>query len=196
LLDLRDRDQAILATLAREGSMNLSKLTKELGQPMGSVYRSVERLETKDLLESWRRGRERLISLSPRRLSEVRASIGLLPSLRVLVVVSDVDLPVLKKAFKPDQVVMLVVYQEGSGEVPLKEAGRGLLVAKVPDGFEPCRRAVAGLLKEKMLGENCEVGVGLSSTSAGLLTMASLVAAREMGVPVLIAENGKVNMIT
>ena len=100
-------EKALLGHIFQSKEINVSQLSKELGQPKANVHRRIERLENERIIKSHHMGRQRILSLDPSAVDKVRGVLGVVPSARILVLVSRSHAKELVEYFKPHEIVFL-----------------------------------------------------------------------------------------
>ena len=104
---LDEVERALLENVLGSGNLNLSQLSKKLDEPKANVHRRIERLEEERILESQQIGRQRIVSINPAAVDKVRGALGIVPTARVLVLVSPQNASKLIDFFKPHEIYFL-----------------------------------------------------------------------------------------
>ena len=186
-LRLDDVERALLENVLHTGNLNVSQLSKKLDEPKANVHRRIERLEEERIIESQQIGRQRIISITPAAVDKVRGILGIVPSARVLVLVSQEHAPKIIDFFKPHETYFLTTNAEAS--LNLENVRKVLL----PESLKECYERIYGFVREEKSYKNAYMAIAI--TGNGVASVAAGMVARDTATPVLTVENDEIKQI-
>jgi len=185
---LDDVEKALLENVLGSGNLNLSQLSKKLEEPKANVHRRIERLEEEKILESQQVGRQRIVSINPAAVDRVRGALGLVPSARVLVLVSIENASKVIDFFKPHEIYFLTT--EKAHKLDIGNCTKILL----PESLKDCYERIYSFVREEKSYKNADVAIGI--TGNGIASIAAGMVARDTCTPILTVENEEIRQIT
>jgi len=167
--------------------MNLSQLSRKLSEPKANVHRRIERLEEEKVIESQQIGRQRILSVNPAAVDKVRGALGIVPSTRVLVLVSREHAARIIELFKPHEVFFLTT--SPNIDLQIENVKRILL----PENLRECYEHVYAFIREEKSFKNAYVAIAI--TGNGIASIAAGMVARDTSTPILVVEAGEIKQI-
>jgi len=180
-------ERALLENILQFRDMNLSKLSKKLGEPKANVYRRIERLEEERIIESQRIGRQRILSINPVAVDKVRGALGIVPSARVLILVSKEYALKIMEFFKPHETYFLTTNPDV--DLGFENVKRILL----PRNLKECYEHFYEFVREEKSFKNAYVAIAI--TRNGIASIAAGMVARDTSTPILTVEAGEIKQI-
>ncbi|MEM2904259.1 MAG: helix-turn-helix domain-containing protein [Candidatus Bathyarchaeia archaeon] len=192
-LQLDDLEKTALSKILELKEVNVSRLSAAVGSPKANVFRRVERLEEMEILTSRYEGRQRMVSLNPASADDVRAILGIVPSKRTLILVSDRSAQKLIDYFKPDEVILLTVegFYVNSG---ISLGSVKLRTMILPDSLVECYNRVQALVTEEKTKQNALVAIAITEAT-GIVSVAAGMVARDTHTPVLVVEGDQIRQL-
>jgi len=192
-LQLDDLEKTALSKVLELKEVNISRLSEALGSPKANVFRRVERLEGMEILTSRYEGRQRMVSINPASADDVRTILGVVPSKRTLILVSDRSARKLVDYFRPDEVIFLTV--EGLYANPDPNLGfSNVKTVILPDSLVECYNRVQSLVTEEKTRRNALVAIGITEAT-GIVSVAAGMVARDTHTPVLVVEGDEIRQL-
>jgi DNA-binding MarR family transcriptional regulator len=177
----------LLEHLLQFKEMNLSQLSKRMSEPKANVHRRIERLENEKIIRSQQVGRQRILSINPAAADVVREALGVVPSARVLVLVSKEHAMKIIDYFKPHEVFFLTT----SPNIGLQlENVKQILL---PESLRECYERIYTFIREEKSLKNAYVVIAI--TGNGIASIAAGMVARDTSTPVLTVEAGEIKQI-
>lgn len=180
-------ERALLQQLLQCRDMNLSQLSRKLSEPKANVHRRIERLEEERIIESQQIGRQRILSINPAAVDKVRGSLGIVPSARVLVLVSTESAVRIVEFFKPHEVFFLTTSPDI--DLQIENVKRILL----PENLRECYERIYAFIREEKSFKNAYVAIAI--TGNGVASIAAGMVARDTSTPILVVESGEIRQI-
>lgn len=192
-LHLDDLEKTALSKILELKEVNISRLSQAMGSPKANVFRRVERLEEMEILTSRYEGRQRKVSINPASADDVRTILGVVPSKRTLILVSERSARRLIDYFKPDEVIFLAVQglYVASG---LSLGFTKLRTVILPNSLVDCCNGVQDLVTEEKIRRNALVAIGLTEAT-GVVSVAAGMVARDTHTPVLVVEDDGIRQL-
>lgn len=184
---LDEVERALLENVLGSGNLNLSQLSKKLDEPKANVHRRIERLEEERILESQQVGRQRVVSINPAAVDRVRGALGIVPSARVLVLVSAENASKVIDFFKPHEIYFLTT--ERDRNLDFENCTRILL----PESLKDCYERIYGFVREEKSYKNAYIAIGI--TGNGIASIAAGMVARDTCTPILTVEHDEIKQI-
>jgi DNA-binding MarR family transcriptional regulator len=184
---LDDVEKALLENVLQSGNLNLSQLSKKLDQPKANVHRRIERLEEERIIESQQMGRQRIISINPAAVDKVRGVLGIVPSARVLILVSQEHASKVIEFFKPHEIYFLTT--DPDLNVGFENVKRILL----SESLKGCYERIYGFVREEKSYKNAYIAIAI--TGNGIASIAAGMVARDTLTPILTVENDEIKQI-
>ena len=192
-LQLDDLEKTALSKILELKEVNISRLSEAVGSPKANVFRRVERLEEMEILTSRYEGRQRMVSINPASADDVRTILGVVPSKRTLILVSDRSARKLVDYFRPDEVIFLTV--EGLYANPDPNLGfSNVKTVILPDSLVECYNRVQSLVTEEKTRRNALVAIGITEAT-GIVSVAAGMVARDTHTPVLVVEGDEIRQL-
>lgn len=186
-LRLDEVEKALLENVLGSGNLNVSQLSKKLDEPKTNVHRRIERLEEERIIESQQIGRQRIISISPAAVDKVRGVLGIVPSARVLVLVSQEHAMKIIDFFKPHEIYFLTTKPDIN--LDFANVNRILL----SESLKECYERIYGFVREEKSYKNAYIAIAI--TGNGIASIAAGMVARDTLTPILTVENGEIKQI-
>lgn len=184
---LDDLERALLERIFQSKEINVSQLSKKLGQPKANVHRRLERLEEEKIIKSHHLGRQRILSLDPSAVDKVRGVLGIVPSTRVLVLVSRSHAKELMEFVKPHETVFLTT--KPNLELKFENVRKVVL----PQSLRECYNQIYAFVREEKSLKNSYVVIGI--TGNGIASIAVGMVARDTSTPIITIEDGEIKQI-
>lgn len=184
---LDELEKALLENILQFRDLNVSQLSKKLGKPKANVHRRIERLEEERIIESQYIGRQRILSINPATIDKVRGVLGIVPSARVLILVSKEHALKIIDFFKPHEIYFLII--NPAINLNFENAKRILL----PESLRECYEHIYGFVREEKSYKNKYVAIAI--TGNGIASIAAGMVARDTSTPILIVENDEIKQI-
>lgn len=181
-------ERALLEHLLQCREINLSQLSRKLSEPKANVHRRIERLEEKKIIESQQIGRQRILSINPAAADKVRGALGIVPSARVLVLVSAKHAAKIIEFLKPHEIFFLTTSSDIN--LQIENVKRILL----PANLKECYERVYAFIREEKSFKNAHVVIAI--TGNGVASIAAGMVARDTSTPILVVENGEIKQIS
>lgn len=186
-IKLDELEREMLEHLLQFKEMNLSQLSRELSEPKANVHRRIERLENERIIQSQQVGRQRILSINPAAVDAVRGALGVVPSARVLVLVSKEYAAKIIDYFKPHEVFFLTTNPDV--DLQLERVKRILL----PENLRECYERIYAFIREEKSLKNAYVVIAI--TGNGIASIAAGMVARDTSTPILVVEAGEIKQI-
>lgn len=186
-IKLDELEREMLEHLLQFKEMNLSQLSRELSEPKANVHRRIERLENERIIQSQQVGRQRILSINPAAVDVVRGALGVVPSARVLVLVSKEYAAKIIDYFKPHEVFFLTTNSDV--DLQLENVKRILL----PENLRECYERIYAFIREEKSLKNAYVVIAI--TGNGIASIAAGMVARDTSTPILVIEGGEIKQI-
>jgi DNA-binding MarR family transcriptional regulator len=186
-LRLDEVERALLENVLHTGNLNLSQLSRKLDEPKANVHRRIERLEEERIIESQQMGRQRIISITPAAVDKVRGVLGIVPSARVLVLISQEHALKIIDFFKPHEIYFLTT----NCEADLKFENVKKLV--LPENLKECYERIYVFVREEKSYKNVYMAIAI--TGNGIASIAAGMVARDTATPILTVENDEIKQI-
>jgi DNA-binding Lrp family transcriptional regulator len=186
-IKLDELERELLENLLHFKEMNLSQLSKKMSEPKANVHRRIERLENERIIHSQQVGRQRILSINPAAADVVRGVLGVVPSARVLVLVSNQYAEKIIDYFKPHEVFFLTT--NPNIELQLENVKQILL----PENLGECYERIFAFIREEKSLKNAYVVIAI--TGNGIASIAAGMVARDTSTPILIIEAGEIKQI-
>jgi DNA-binding transcriptional ArsR family regulator len=183
-IKLDEVEKALLENLIEFKEMNLSELSRRLSEPKANVHRRVERLEEERIIESQQVGRQRVLSINPAAIDKVRGALGVVPALRVLVLVSKEYATKIIDHFKPHETFFLTT--DPDAELKLENVKR----IQLPANLRICYERIHEFIREEKSLKNAYVAIAI--TGDGVASIAAGMVARDTLTPILFVESGEI----
>jgi DNA-binding Lrp family transcriptional regulator len=183
-IKLDEIEKALLEHLIQFKEMNLSELSRKLSEPKTNIHRRVERLEEERIIESQQIGRQRILSINPAAVDVVRGALGVVPTARVLVLVSEEHAIKIIDYFKPHEIFFLTT--NPNADLRLENVKRILL----PENLRICYERIYAFIREEKSLKNAYVAIGI--TGNGVASIAAAMVARDTLTPILFVEAGNI----
>jgi DNA-binding transcriptional ArsR family regulator len=183
-IKLDEVEKALLENLIEFKEMNLSEISRRLSEPKANVHRRVERLEEERIIESQQVGRQRILSINPAAIDKVRGALGVVPALRVLVLVSKEYATKIIDHFKPHETFFLTT--DPDAEVKLENVKR----IQLPANLRICYERIHKFIREEKSLKNAYVAIAI--TGDGVASIAAGMVARDTLTPILFVESGEI----
>jgi len=180
-------ERALLEQLLQCREMNLSQLSRKLSEPKANVHRRIKRLEQERIIESQQIGRQRILSINPAAVDKVRGSLGIVPSARVLVLVSTEHATKIVQFFKPHEIFFLTT--SPGIDLQIENVKRILL----PENLRECYERIYAFIREEKSFKNAYVVIAI--TGNGIASIAAGMVARDTSTPILVVERGEIKQI-
>jgi len=158
-----------------------------MSEPKANVHRRIERLENERIIQSQQVGRQRILSINPSAVDVVRGVLGVVPSARVLVLVSKEYASKIIEYFKPHEVFFLTTSPDI--DLQLENVKRILL----PESLRGCYERIYGFVREEKSLKNAYVVIAI--TGNGIASVAAGMVARDTSTPILVVEAGEIKQI-
>lgn len=184
---LDELERALLGSILHFREINMSQLSKKLGEPKANVHRRLKRLEDEKLIESQQIGRQRILSINPSAVDKVRSVLGIVPSARVLLLVSKKYAAKIIEFFKPHETFFLTTNPELN--LNLENVKRMIL----PESLKECYERIYGFIREEKSFKNAYVAIAI--TGNGIASIAAGMVARDTSTPILIIEAGEIKQM-
>jgi DNA-binding MarR family transcriptional regulator len=186
-LRLDEVERALLENVLHTGNLNLSQLSKKLDEPKANVHRRIERLEEERIIESQQIGRQRIISITPAAVDKIRGVLGIVPSARVLVLVSQEHASKIIDFFKPHETYFLTTNPEANLNF---ESIRKVVL---PESLKECYEHIYRFVREEKSYKNAYMAIAI--TGNGVASVAAGMVARDTVTPILTVENDEIKQI-
>jgi DNA-binding Lrp family transcriptional regulator len=186
-LRLDEVEKALLENVLGSGNLNVSQLSKKLDEPKANVHRRIERLEEERILESQQIGRQRIVSINPAAVDKVRGVLGIVPSARVLVLVSEDHALKMIDFFKPHKIYFLTTKPDLN---PDFENVKRILLS---ESLKECYERIYGFVREEKSYKNACIAIAI--TGNGIASIAAGMVARDTLTPILTVENDEIKQI-
>lgn len=186
-LRLDDVEKALLENVLNSGNLNLSQISKKLDEPKANVHRRIERLEDEKIIESQLVGRQRVISINPAAVDRVRGALGIVPSARVLVMVSQEHALKIIDFFKPHEVYFLTTNPDSNLNF---ENVKKILLS---ESLKECYERIHEFVREEKSYKNAYLAIAI--TGNGIASIAAGMVARDTSTPILTVENNEIKQI-
>jgi DNA-binding Lrp family transcriptional regulator len=186
-LRLDEVEKALLENVLGSGNLNVSQLSKKLDEPKANVHRRIERLEEERILESQQIGRQRIVSINPAAVDKVRGILGIVPSARVLVLVSQEHALKMINFFKPHEIYFLTTKPDLN--LDFENVKRILL----SESLKECYERIYGFVREEKSYKNAYIAIAI--TGNGIASIAAGMVARDTLTPILTVENDEIKQI-
>jgi len=183
-IKLDEVERALLEHLIQFKEMNLSQLSRKLNEPKANVHRRVERLEDERIIESQQIGRQRVLSINPSAVDVVRGALGVVPTARVLVLVSEEHVAKIIDYFKPHEIFFLTT----NSNINLQFKNVKLIL--LPDNLRVCYERIYAFIREEKSLKNAYVAIAI--TGNGVASIAAGMVARDTSTPILFVEDGEI----
>lgn len=180
-------ERELLEHLLQFKEMNLSQLSRKMSEPKANVHRRIERLENERIIQSQQVGRQRILSINPAAVDAVRGALGVVPSARVLVLVSKEYAAKIIDYFKPHEVFFLTTNPDV--DLQLENVKQILL----PENLRECYERIYAFIREEKSLKNAYVVIAI--TGNGIASIAAGMVARDTSTPILIVEAGEIKQI-
>ena len=178
-------ERVVLQNILESKEINISQLSEKIGESKANVYRRIEHLEDEQILKSRHLGRQRIVSINPAAIDDIRGALGIVPSGRVLALVAESHAKELIEYFKPHETILLTTKTDP--EFNLSNVRRIVLPESL--GY----RLIHELVREEKVMNNADVAFGL--TGNGTAAIAAGMVARDTATPILIVEGGEIRQI-
>jgi len=186
-LRLDDVEKALLENVLNSGNLNLSQISKKIDEPKANVHRRIERLEDERIIESQLVGRQRVVSINPAAVDKVRGALGIVPSARVLVVVSQEHALKIIDFFKPHEIYFLTT----NPDLNLRfEKVKKVLLS---ESLKECYERIYEFVRDEKSYKNAYVAIAI--TGNGIASVAAGMVARDTSTPILTVENDEIKQI-
>jgi DNA-binding Lrp family transcriptional regulator len=186
-IKLDELEREMLEHLLQFKEMNLSQLSRKMSEPKANVHRRIERLENERIIQSQQVGRQRILSINPAAVDAVRGALGVVPSARVLVLVSKENAVKIIDYFKPHEVFFLTTNPDV--DLQLERVKRILL----PENLRECYERIYAFIREEKSLKNAYVVIAI--TGNGIASIAAGMVARDTSTPILVVEAGEIKQI-
>jgi DNA-binding Lrp family transcriptional regulator len=186
-LRLDEVEKALLENVLNSGNLNLSQISKKLDEPKANVHRRIERLEDERIIESQLVGRQRVVSINPAAVDRVRGALGIVPSARVLVMVSQEHALKIIDFFKPHEIYFLTTNPDSN--LNFENVKKVLL----SESLKECYERIYGFVREEKSYKNAYVAIAI--TGNGIASIAAGMVARDTSTPILTVENDEIKQI-
>jgi len=186
-IKLDELEREMLEHLLQFKEMNLSQLSRKMSEPKANVHRRIERLENEKIIQSQQVGRQRILSINPAAVDVVRGALGVVPSARVLVLVSEEYASKIIDYFKPHEVFFLTT--NPAVDLKIVNVKRILL----PENLRECYESIYAFIREEKSLKNAYVVIAI--TGNGIASIAAGMVARDTSTPILIVEEGEIKQI-
>jgi DNA-binding Lrp family transcriptional regulator len=186
-LRLDEVEKALLENVLGSGNLNVSQLSKKLDEPKANVHRRIERLEEERIIESQQVGRQRIVSINPAAVDKVRGVLGIVPSARVLVLVSQEHALKIIDFFKPHEIYFLTTKPDLN--LDFENVKRILL----SESLKECYERIYGFVREEKSYKNAYIAIAI--TGNGIASIAAGMVARDTLTPILTVENDEIKQI-
>lgn len=186
-IKLDELEREMLEHLLQFKEMNLSQLSRKMSEPKANVHRRIERLENERIIQSQQVGRQRILSINPAAVDAVRGALGVVPSARVLVLVSKEYAVKIIDYFKPHEVFFLTTNPDV--DLQLERVKRILL----PENLRECYERIYAFIREEKSLKNAYVVIAI--TGNGIASIAAGMVARDTSTPILVVEAGEIKQI-
>jgi DNA-binding Lrp family transcriptional regulator len=186
-LRLDEVEKALLENVLGSANLNLSQLSKRLDEPKANVHRRIERLEDRRIIESQLVGRQRLISINPAAVDKVRGALGIVPSARVLVMVSQEQALKIIDFFKPHEIYYLTTNPDSNLEF------ENVTKILLSNSLKECYEHIFGFVREEKSYKNAYIAIAI--TGNGIASVAAGMVARDTSTPILTVENGEIKQM-
>jgi len=184
---LDELERTLLENILHFRDLNVSKLSKKLGEPKANVHRRIKRLEEERIIESQQIGRQRILSVNPAAVDKVRGILGIVPSARVLLLVSKRHALKIINYFKPHGIYFLTT--DPDIDLNFENVKRILL----PRSLKECYEHIYGFVREEKSHKNAYVAIAI--TGNGIASIAAGMVARDTSTPILTVEAGEIKQI-
>jgi DNA-binding Lrp family transcriptional regulator len=182
-----DLEKTVLQYILESKEINISQLSEKIGESKANVYRRIEHLEDEQILKSRHLGRQRIVSINPAAIDDVRGVLGIVPSGRVLVLVAESHAKELVEYFKPHETILLTTSPDLELDMP------NVRRVVLPEALGECYHTIHDLIREEKVMKNADVAIGL--TGNGTAAIAAGMVARDTATPILIVEGGEIRQI-
>jgi len=182
-----DLERAVLQSILESREINISQLSAKLGEPKANVHRRIQHLEDELIIKSQYMGRQRVVSLNPAAIDKVRGVLGMVPTARVLALVSPRHAEKLFDYFKPHETLLLTTNPDIELEIP------NVRKVILSDNLGECYKRIYELIREEKVVKNTYVAIGI--TGNGTASIAAGMVARDTVTPILIVEDGEIRQI-
>jgi len=182
-----DLEREVLQNILESKEINISQLSERIGEAKANVYRRIEHLEDEEIVRSRHLGRQRIVSINPSAIDDVRSALGIVPSGRVLALVAGSHAKELAEYFKPHEILLLTTKSDINIDIP------NVRKVLLPDNLGECYRQIHELIREEKVMNNADVAIGL--TSNGTAAIAAGMVARDTATPILVVEDGEIRQI-
>lgn len=186
-LRLDEVEKALLENVLGSGNLNVSQLSKKLDEPKANVHRRIERLEEERIIESQQIGRQRIVSINPAAVDRVRGALGIVPSARVLVLVSQEHALKIIDFFKPHEIYFLTTKTDLN--LDYENVKRILLSESLKESYE----RIYAFVREEKSYKNAYIAIAI--TGNGIASIAAGMVARDTATPILTVENDEIKQI-
>jgi DNA-binding Lrp family transcriptional regulator len=186
-LRLDEVEKALLENVLGSGNLNVSQLSKKLDEPKANVHRRIERLEEERILESQQVGRQRIVSINPAAVDKVRGVLGIVPSARVLVLVSQEHALKMINFFKPHEIYFLTTKPD------LNLNFENVKKILLSESLKECYERIYGFIREEKSYKNAYIAIAI--TGNGIASIAAGMVARDTLTPILTVENDEIKQI-
>lgn len=186
-LRLDEVEKALLENVLNSGNLNLSQISKKLDEPKANVHRRIERLEDERIIESQLVGRQRVISINPAAVDRVRGALGIVPSARVLVMVSQEHALKIIDFFKPHEIYFLTTNPDSN--LNFENVKKVLL----SESLKECYERIYEFVREEKSYKNAYVAIAI--TGNGIASIAAGMVARDTSTPILTVEHDEIKQI-
>lgn len=184
---LDELERALLENILQFRNLNLSQLSKRLGEPKANVHRRIKRLEEERIIESQQIGRQRILSVNPAAVDKVRGFLGIVPSARVLILVSKEHASKIIDYFKPHEIYFLTT----NPDIDLNFENVKCIL--LPRSLRECYERIYGFVREEKSHKNAYVAIAI--TGNGIASIAAGMVARDASTPILTVEAGEIKQI-
>jgi DNA-binding Lrp family transcriptional regulator len=184
---LDEVEKALLENVLQSGNLNVSQLSKKLDEPKANVHRRIERLEEERIIESQQMGRQRIVSINPAAVDKVRGVLGIVPSARVLILVSQEHASKIIDFFKPHEIYFLTTNPDAS--LGFENVNRMVLT----ESLKECYEHIYGFVREEKSYKNAYIAIAI--TGNGIASIAAGMVARDTATPILVVENDEIKQI-
>ena len=182
-----DLEREVLQNILESKEINISQLSEKIGEAKANVFRRIEHLEDEEIVRSRHLGRQRIVSINPSAIDDVRSALGIVPSGRVLALVAGSHVKELVEYFKPHEIILLTTKSDLNIDVP------NVRKVLLPDNLGDCYRLIHELIREEKVMNNADVAIGL--TGNGTAAIAAGMVARDTATPILVVEDGEIRQI-
>lgn len=184
---LDELEKTLLENILQFRDLNVSQLSKKLGEPKANVHRRIERLEEERIIESQQIGRQRILSINPAAVDKVRGVLGIVPSSRVLILVSKDHALKVIEFFKPHEIYFLTT----NPDIDLNSENVKRIL--LPGSLKECYEHIYGFVREEKSFKNAYIAIAI--TGNGIASIAAGMVARDTSTPILTVEAGEIKQI-